>query len=112
MCSRPLWARQVPETGKVPVPSTSPCTFVVTFARASGVVPISAGAFSVEDELGQVVHPKVSALGGGPLPREAPPGKSVTISISGALPIGAGQLRWAPEGGTSIVSWDFDVEID
>jgi hypothetical protein len=103
---------QVPETGKVPVPATSPVRFVVTFSHARGSVPIGAGSFVLEDEESLLYHPAVSAYGGGPFPPYAPDGRSLSISISDVLPIGEGQLRWAPAGGKPIVSWDFDVEID
>ena len=103
---------QVPEIGKVPVPATSPVTFVVTFSHARGSVPIGAGSFVLEDEESRLHHPAVSAYGGGPFPPYAPDGRSLSISIHDVLPTGEGQLRWAPAGGKPIVSWDFDVEID
>jgi hypothetical protein len=36
----------------------------------------------------------------------------VSLTVSDVLPTGNCRLRWAPEGTTPIVSWDFDVEID
>jgi hypothetical protein len=103
---------QVPEEGEVPVPATSPCTFVVTFARDSGRVPLAAGAFTILDEQGRLHHPHVTLLGGGALPQRLPAGKPVSLEIHDVLPTGSGTLRWAPGGSGPIVSWDFDVEID
>ena len=102
----------VPDEGRFPVPATSPCTFVVTFAAASGAVPLSASAFTIVDEFGRVHHPRVTAMGGGPAPRQVPPGRSVSLSVYDVLPTGNGSLGWAPAGARPIVDWDFDVEID
>jgi hypothetical protein len=103
---------RVPEDGAFPVPATSPCSFTVRLADAGGVVPFSARAFTIVDELGHVHHPRVSLAGGGALPSGVEPGRRLTLTISDVLPTGNGQLRWAPVAATPIVSWDFDVEID
>jgi hypothetical protein len=103
---------ETPEQGRFPVPATSPCTFIVTFAHASGVIPLSVKAFTFIDELGHVRHPRVTALGGGALPRQVVPGRPVSIKVYDVLPTGDGGLTWTPYGGRPIVSWDFDVEID
>ncbi|MGO9322877.1 MAG: hypothetical protein ACLQBY_19030 [Solirubrobacteraceae bacterium] len=102
----------VPESGKFPVPHTSPCTFVVTFSKSSGAIPISPADFTITDELGRVHHPKVTALHGGAPLSQTTPGKTVSLSVYAVLPTGSGSLSWAPEGPRPIVSWDFDVEID
>jgi hypothetical protein len=102
----------VPETGKFPVPATSPCTFVITFAKTSGVVPIRAGDFTIADEEGRLHHPKVTGLGSGRLPGRLTSGKSVSLKLYAVLPTGSGSLSWAPVAGRPLVSWDFDVEID
>jgi hypothetical protein len=103
---------QVPEEGQFPVPQTSPCTFVVTFASASGAIPIKRDAFTIIDEEGNLHRPHVSALDGGPLPSRVQPGRTVSLRVHDVLPTGNGQLRWSPNGTTFVVSWDFDVEID
>jgi len=102
----------VPEEGEFPVPKTSRCTFTVTFAAASGVVPLGAKAFTIVDELGHVHDPVVTAKGGGPVPARVSSGRSVTLAITAVLPTGDGGVRWSPEGAKPIVAWDFDVEID
>lgn len=101
----------VPEEGQFPVPATTPCTFTVTFTGISGTVPLSSAAFTIRDELGHLHHPHVTAQGGGPPPADAS-GTTVNLTITAVLPTGSGELQWAPRGGTPVVSWDFDVEID
>ena len=103
---------QVPEEGEFPVPSTSPCSFVLTFAAASGAVPIDPGAFTITDDNGHLHHPNLRSMSGGPAPRSVPAGKTVSMRVNEVLPTGNGALSWAPAGGKPIVSWDFDVEID
>lgn len=103
---------ETPEQGRFPVPATSPCTFVVTFAHISGTIGIGARAFTFVDERGHVRHPRVTAMGGGAPPRQILPGKPVSLKVYEVLPTGNGSLTWAPEGGQPIVAWDFDVEID
>ncbi len=102
----------VPESGKFPVPATSPCTFVITFARTSGVIPISPADFTITDEEGHLHHPTVTALHGGAPPTPLTPGKPVSLKLYAVLPTGSGSLSWAPASDRPIVSWDFDVEID
>lgn len=102
----------VPEEGRTPVPATSPCTFIVTFAHASGTIPIGADTFTFIDGLGHVRHPHVTNMTGGPPPRQVAPGKTVSLTVTDVLPTGDGALAWAPYGGRPIASWDFSVEID
>jgi hypothetical protein len=98
----------VPEEGQFPVPSTSPCTFTVTFSHGTGRVPFSPDEFTIVDERGGLHHPRVETAGS-----PASVGAQwLTVTITDVLPTGNGQLRWAPDGGAPVVSWDFDVEID
>jgi hypothetical protein len=102
----------VPEEGKFPVPATTSCTFIITFASAAGAVPIRPAAFTIVDELGHLHHPRVAAQGGDLVPAQVARGRPVTITVRAVLPTGSGQLRWAAGTAKPIVSWDFDVEID
>ncbi|MCW3020007.1 MAG: hypothetical protein JWN10_2315 [Solirubrobacterales bacterium] len=102
----------VPESGRFPVPRTSPCTFVVTFAATSGVIPLRSADLTITDEQGRLHHPKVTALHGGVPPRRITPGKPISLEVYAVLPTGSGSVSWAPESRRPIVSWDFDVEID
>ena len=102
----------VPREGRVPVPATSPSTFIVTFSAASGVVPLIPAAFTIVDELGHVHHPLVRATDGGAPPRQILPGQTVSLTVHSVLPIGNGRLIWAPDRARPTVAWDFDLEID
>lgn len=103
---------EVPEEGHFPVPATSPCTFVVTFADASAAIPLDPTTFTLIDSQGHVRHPRASAMNGGPAPSQVPPGKTVSIKLHDVIPTGDGGLAWAPSAGRPIVTWDFTVEID
>jgi hypothetical protein len=103
---------QVPEEGKFPVPATSPCTFMVTLTRVNGYVSLHARDFTILAENSHLYHPRVSGPHGGPVPRVVKPGQTVMLVIKAVLPTGGGQVRWAPQRGRPLSSWDFDVEID
>jgi hypothetical protein len=103
---------EVPEEGQFPVPATTPCTFLITFAQSSGTVALSAASFTIVDEFGGLHHPAMALQGGGKLPATVAPGKTVTVIARAVLPTGSGTLRWAPATANPIVSWDFEVEID
>ena len=103
---------QVPEEGKFPVPATSPCSFTVTLTRVSGDVPLRASDFTILAEDSHLYHPRVSGPPGGPVPRVVKSGQTVMLTIKAVLPTGGGQVRWTPQHGPPLSSWDFDVEID
>jgi phosphoesterase family protein len=92
--------------------ATTRCTFTITFRAVVGSVPLSGAAFSILDEHQQVHQLRVTAADGGPSPPWAAPGRIVTLRMSGVLPVGQGRLLWAPDGGSPIVSWDFDLELN
>jgi hypothetical protein len=94
------------------VAATTPCTFKVTLTARSGTVPLSAAAFTIVDEQGHVHHPLLATAGGVTLPRRLAPGRSVTLIVKAALPVGGGRIAWAPTGARPLVAWDFDVELD
>ncbi|HLM86907.1 MAG TPA: hypothetical protein VK272_12035 [Solirubrobacteraceae bacterium] len=103
---------ETPEQGKFPVPATTHCTFVVTFAAGSGVIPISPSAFTLVDERGHVRHPRVTSMDGAPPPRQVPPGRTISLKVHDVIPTGDGALEWTPDGSRPLVAWDFVVEID
>ena len=103
---------QVPEEGKFPVPATSPCTFIVTLTRVSGDVWLRATDFTILGENSHLYRPRVSAVHGGSMPRMVRSGQTVMLVLKAVLPTGGGQVRWAPQPGRPVSSWDFDVEID
>jgi hypothetical protein len=103
---------EVPEEGRFPVPASTPCTFIVTFASASGAIPLRPAAFAFRDDLGHVHHPRVTAMDGGAPPPAIVGGKTVSLKLHDVLPTGDGGLTWAPDGGRALVAWDYTVEID
>lgn len=103
---------QVPEEGGFPVPATTACSFTITFARASGVVPLRTAAFATVDEYGHLHRLHAAGTNGGRFPAQVNPGQTVTIVLRAVLPTGSGTLMWAPGSGKPIVSWAFAVEID
>jgi hypothetical protein len=102
----------VPPPSTVPPPPTTPCSFTVTFTRSVGVIPISAAAFTITDQYGQVHQPVVREPDGSAPPALAPPGRTLTLTLSTVLPTGSGTVRWAPSGTRPMVGWDFNVEVD
>ncbi|HSZ70601.1 MAG TPA: hypothetical protein VK756_09585 [Solirubrobacteraceae bacterium] len=103
---------KVPEEGRFPVPASTPCTFIVTFASASGTIALRPAAFAFRDDLGHVHHPRLTAIDGGPPPRSIARGQTVSLKLHDVLPTGDGGLTWAPAGGRALVAWDYTVEID
>ena len=102
----------VPQSGVVPVPQTSPCTFTVTIAQTAGTVPVAASAFTITDQFGRQHHPLVTMQGATKLPSRAESGHPLTLTVYDILPTGSGTLHWAPNGPQPVVSWDFNVEVD
>ncbi len=102
----------VPHAGRIPIPTTSPCTFTVRLTAGNSAIPLRARAFTLVDELGRIHHPRVTAPGGGALPRRLLPGQTLSLTVRDVLPTGNGSLQWAPTGPRPIVAWDFNVEID
>jgi hypothetical protein len=97
--------------GQYPPPETTPCTFHLTLAEATGTVPIAAADFTILDEEGNIYHPQVDS-DGAPPPLAVPSTGQVALRISSILPTGSGQLRWTAGAATPIASWDYSVEID
>lgn len=90
----------------------TPATWDLTFTDVHGTIPISPKLFTVTDEQGLILAPRVTVVGGGPLPRTAPTGRSLTLVLKTTVSIGDGKLRYAPTGGAWLAQWDFDVETD
>jgi hypothetical protein len=90
----------------------TPATWRVTFSDVHGTVPVRPSMFTLLDEQGQVLTPRVSLLGGGRVPADAPRGRSITIVLAARTLIGAGTIRYAPSGGRPLAGWDYDAETD
>jgi hypothetical protein len=90
----------------------APATWAITFTDVSGRFPLAQRMFSLTDEKGQTLQPRVSAAGGGRLPKTVPTGRSFTVKLKDPLVSeGDGKLRYTPTGGL-LVEWDYDVETD
>jgi hypothetical protein len=107
----PALPSNIPQAAQEDDVETSPGTFTVTLASASGVVPLGAHAFTIIEN-GHILRARVSGIGGRPLPARVTPGGPVTLTLKAVLPEGDGSVRWAPAGGAPIVAWEFHVELD
>ena len=91
-------------------PSTT-CTWTVTMTHATARVPITLADFSTLDHLGAVNHP--TFVTGQPAPLATiGPGQTITFELRAVMTVGEGLIRWAPGGGRTVASWDFEVEND
>jgi hypothetical protein len=90
----------------------TPATWDLTFADVHGTVPISPRLFTITDEQGALLSPRITVLGGGSLPRTVPAGRPFTLQLRTVVSVGDGKLRYAPSGGAWLAEWDFDVETD
>ncbi len=100
----------IPASGLSPGPPTTPVTFYVTLADASTSLPIDPSSFTITDQLQQLHHPRVLSQSGA-LPTTLRPGQKVTLELHDEVPVGGGEVHWAPEG-ELIVAWDFAAEVD
>ncbi len=90
----------------------TPATWDLTFANVHGTIPISPKLFTITDEQGMLLLPRVSVVGGGPLPTTVPAGRPFTLRLETVVSVGDGKLRYAPAAGPWLAKWDFDVETD
>jgi hypothetical protein len=91
----------------------TPATWDVTFVDVHGRFPLSPSMFTLTDEQGQTLRPRVTTVRGRPLPAVVPSGRPFTVRLKSDLfSEGDGKLRYAPVGGRLLVEWDFDVETD
>lgn len=103
----------VPEQGHFPVPRSTRCTFTVTLAHASSPLAISPAQFSAIDEQGRLHRLRVTGASNGRPTSEIRPGETLKLTMTAVLPVGQGDIQWAPVAGKRpVVRWDFDVEID
>ena len=103
----PAWVSNQVQSGHWSDSETAPSTFTVTFARVQGAIPLSASAFQILTTAGQVIHPAIRALGGGPMPAELRPGRPLTLTMKAGLTEGEGVLRWVPIGTRVLVAWTY-----
>ena len=98
--------------GKPPLPETSPAKFILSISSVHGEVPFKPSQIEYVDEYGNVRHPRVTTLAGGPAPSELRPGAPLNLEVYGVIPVGNGAIEWKPTSGMPIANWDFVVEVD
>jgi len=108
----PAWVSNQVQLGHWNDNETAPSTFTVTFARVKGTIALTAAAFQILTTQGQVIHPAITAAGGGPMPTELRPGKPLTLTMKAGLGEGEGVLRWVPIGTRVLVAWTYELELD
>ena len=91
-----------------PVPST----FYVSLADVRGTIPISASAFSVENQACQTAKASVTLKNGRPAPSAVHAGQDVTLAVHSQTLEGQGAIAWAPNGRKALVAWIYQVELD
>ena len=84
----------------------------LTFAHVHGTIPLSPQMFTITDEQGQLLAPRVTVLGGAPLPSTVPHGRAFTIQLRTRVSVGDGKLRYSPTRAHWLSEWDFNVETD
>ena len=95
-----------------------PGSFVLTFSRAHGHIPLDASDFHITDALGTGLFPSVDVRGGGEIPAAIPTNRKLTLVFHDTLPIGQGYFEYNPlgtlvaKGKRPMASWDLDVESD
>lgn len=108
----PAWVASDVQSGTWPDEKPVPGKFIVTVIDAQGTVPVAASAFTVLTDAGVIVHPKVTLVGGGPLPAALHPGQHINLAVKGGVTEGSGSIRWAPLGPKVLVGWIYQVELD
>jgi hypothetical protein len=96
---------------------TVPAQFVLTFAKTHGTLPLAPDDFTILDQLGNNIVPKIRVQGGGALPTQLDSGQRLTLIMSTIIAAGDGSIVYNPtgiakSGHTPLVGWDFIVEDD
>jgi hypothetical protein len=107
----PSWVPSAEQTGKLSDGDAVPGTFIVTLIGAAGIVPVTAGSFTILTDAGKIVHPKVTVVGGGRMPSVLPAGQHVNLEVRAPVNEGSGSIRWAPLGRKVLVGWIYQVEL-
>ena len=90
-------------------------TFYFKLIHTRGSLPLAARDFTIMDELGDTIVPRIEVVGGGALPARLTAGRSLSLRMIAELPVGNGQLRYSPTGihGATVrplAGWDFSIE--
>jgi hypothetical protein len=96
---------------------TVPAQFVLTFTKTRGTIPLAPDDFTILDQLGNNIVPKIRVQGGGALPEQLDSGRRLTLVMSTVISAGDGSIVYDPAGIVKaghkpLVGWDFIVEDD
>jgi hypothetical protein len=96
---------------------TVPAQFVLTFTNTRGTIPLALHDFTILDQLGNNIVPKIQVQGGGALPKQLGSGQRLTLVMSTVIAAGDGSIVYNPTGFVKsghkpLVGWDFIVEDD
>ena len=101
----------VPGEGLPYVSPATTCTWTVTLSAATKPITIALNDFTTIDHLGVVYH--VAAVPGQPaIPAVLEVGATASFELRAVMPTGEGLMRWSPDGGPILATWDFEVEND
>jgi hypothetical protein len=97
--------------------STVPAQFVLTFTKTHGTIPLAPDDFTIVDQLGDNIVPKIRVQGGGALPTQLDSRQRLTLIMSTIIAAGDGSIVYNPTGFAKsghkpLVGWDFIVEDD
>jgi hypothetical protein len=87
------------------------CTWTIELKDATAPIPITVSDFTTIDHLGAIYRP-LPVPGQPAPPATIEPGQTVTFELRAVMAVGEGLMRWAPGGGVTLASWDFEVEND
>jgi hypothetical protein len=111
--SVPSYVTKYAETGVWPAGRLVPSTFSVTFADVKGTIPISAGAFQVEDAQYRFIRASLSMKDRRAVPTVVRTGQTLTLLVHTKTLEGQGAVAWLPLAGRkTLVAWIYQVELD
>jgi hypothetical protein len=94
-----------------------PATFLLTFSRTHGTIPLAPKDFTILDERGNNIVPRFTVKGGGAMPSKLTADHPLTLVMSTTIAVGDGSIVYDPPGSTQaghrpLAGWDFIVEDD
>jgi hypothetical protein len=110
--SVPGYVTRYAESGVWPAGKQVPSTFSVTFADVKGTIPVSAGAFQVEDAQYHHFGASLSMTNKSSVPAVVRTGQTVTVVVHTETTEGQGAIAWNPVGNKTLIAWIYQLELD
>jgi hypothetical protein len=107
-----LTGPEIPVIGRVPTPKTERTRFLITVSHVRGAVPLRSQSLTVVDEHGHLHGVALTPIGPQHSDATSRPVSSSLSQFFVVLPAGDGAVRWAPEGGLPLITWDFVADYD